>query len=71
MKLDTSRDSGQTGDLRHDAEAFYSGITHMTHYSINSVRLEYEPLEVLGSGISSVVRRCLNRINGSEYAGKI
>jgi len=42
--------------LRHDAEKFYN---------------EYEPLEILGCGISSVVRRCLHRDTGDEFAVKI
>lgn len=32
---------------------------------------EYEALEVLGRGLSSVVRRCRHRENGHEYAVKI
>ena len=32
---------------------------------------EYEPLEILGCGISSVVRRCLHRDSGDEFAVKI
>lgn len=43
-------------DLRREAEFFYK---------------EYEALEVLGRGLSSVVRRCRHRENGQEYAVKI
>lgn len=43
-------------NLRFDAEAFYS---------------DYEPLELLGRGISSVVRRCLHRESGKPFAVKI
>jgi len=43
-------------NLRFDAEAFYS---------------DYEPLELLGRGISSVVRRCLHRESGKAFAVKI
>lgn len=46
----------RVGNLRYDAEAFYS---------------DYEPMDVLGRGISSVVRRCLNRESGHEFAVKI
>lgn len=43
-------------NLRYDAEAFYS---------------DYEPLELLGRGISSVVHRCVNRESSHEFAVKI
>ena len=33
--------------------------------------LEYEPLEVLGKGISSIVRKCVNRTTGDHYAVKV
>ena len=33
--------------------------------------LDYEPLELLGRGISSVVRRCLHRESGKPFAVKI
>ena len=33
--------------------------------------IRYEPLEVLGRGLSSVVRRCIHRDSGKAYAVKI
>jgi len=42
--------------VHQDAETFYS---------------EYEPLEVLGKGISSIVRKCVNRTTGDHYAVKV
>ena len=35
------------------------------------IKIEYEPLEILGRGISSVVRRCLKRDTGEEFAVKV
>ena len=57
-------------DLRHDAENFYNG-TSIKHGVFFIELLEYEPLEVLGRGISSVVRRCLKRDTGEQFAVKI
>jgi len=42
--------------VHQDAETFYT---------------EYEPLEVLGKGISSIVRKCVNRTTGDHYAVKV
>ncbi|XP_022236046.1 phosphorylase b kinase gamma catalytic chain, skeletal muscle/heart isoform-like, partial [Limulus polyphemus] len=32
---------------------------------------KYEPREVLGRGVSSTVRRCIEKESGKEYAAKI
>lgn len=32
---------------------------------------QYEPKEILGKGISSIVRRCVSKVDGQSYAVKI
>ena len=57
--------------VHQDAETFYSGWLYYLFFSIYFFSLEYEPLEVLGKGISSIVRKCVNRTTGDHYAVKV
>ena len=58
--------------VHQDAETFYSGsIYFFILLDLLFFSLEYEPLEVLGKGISSIVRKCVNRTTGDHYAVKV
>ena len=58
--------------VHQDAETFYSGsIYYFYSFGFTFFSLEYEPLEVLGKGISSIVRKCVNRTTGDHYAVKV